>query len=60
MLLASSFEEVLLLDSDSLPMQDPEVMFEDPHYKETGNYFFPELVEQQQPPSIVSSSVLVS
>ena len=42
MLLASSFEEVLLLDSDSLPMQDPEVMFEDRHYKETGNYFFPD------------------
>ena len=33
----SSFEEVLLLDSDNIPLQDPERLFESEAYAKTGS-----------------------
>jgi hypothetical protein len=41
-LLHCNFHEVLLLDSDNLPLVDPEVHFEDPLYAAAGNLFWPD------------------
>lgn len=41
-LLHCSFAEVLLLDSDNLPLTNPEAHFEDPLYKSAGNLFWPD------------------
>lgn len=38
--LASSFEQVILLDADAVLMQQPEVFFEQGAYTETGAYLF--------------------
>lgn len=38
----SSFEEVLFLDSDNVPTVNPEFLFEDKHYKDTGAVFWPD------------------
>jgi hypothetical protein len=38
--LASNFEEVILVDADVLFLQDPAVLFEKKEYKETGTLFF--------------------
>jgi hypothetical protein len=37
------FQEVLLLDSDSLPVINPEPLFEAPDYAKTGSIFWPDL-----------------
>ncbi|KAG0365663.1 mannosyltransferase putative-domain-containing protein [Gamsiella multidivaricata] len=39
-LLASKFSEAILMDSDAYFLADPEVMFEDEGYKETGTVYF--------------------
>ncbi|KAF1345864.1 putative alpha-1,3-mannosyltransferase [Delphinella strobiligena] len=39
-LLMSSFREVIYLDADALFFTNPEILFEDPGYKETGALFF--------------------
>jgi len=40
-LLFSSFREVVLLDHDTIPVKDPEILFrEDPGYREKGNIFW--------------------
>lgn len=39
----SSFREVLMLDADNLPVVDPEFLYRDPHYIETGAIFWPDL-----------------
>ncbi|KAI1076933.1 mannosyltransferase putative-domain-containing protein [Whalleya microplaca] len=39
-ILLSSFREVILIDADSLFFKNPEVLFDDPDYQETGTLFF--------------------
>ncbi|KAH8803241.1 mannosyltransferase putative-domain-containing protein [Xylogone sp. PMI_703] len=39
-ILLSSFREVIFIDADALFFKDPEVLFEDPLYKQTGTLFF--------------------
>ena len=39
----SRFNEVLMLDADNLPLVNPEFLFDDPHYIETGAIFWPDL-----------------
>ena len=39
-MLVSRFEQVILLDADSVFVQKPEVLFEGSGYQETGTYFF--------------------
>ncbi|KAG0293186.1 hypothetical protein BGZ97_005394 [Linnemannia gamsii] len=39
-LLASRFEEAMLVDSDAYFLQDPTKLFDDPGYKATGSLFF--------------------
>ena len=39
-MLLSSFEQVILVDADSVFLQPPEVLFKSPGYIETGTYFF--------------------
>jgi hypothetical protein len=41
-LLHCSFREVLLLDSDNLPLLDPAYLFQDPLYQQHGNLFWPD------------------
>jgi hypothetical protein len=38
----SRFQEVLYLDSDNLPIRNPEYLFQDPHYIKTGSLFWPD------------------
>jgi hypothetical protein len=38
----TSFQQVLLLDSDNLPVQDPEVLFEDPEFRNNGFLIWPD------------------
>lgn len=40
--LHSLFEEVLLLDADSYPCQDPTVLFDEPRYRASGGIFWPD------------------
>lgn len=39
----SSFEEVFFLDSDSMPLLDPAILFDVPDYKRTGALFWPDI-----------------
>lgn len=39
---ASTFAEVLYLDSDNVPLRDPTDLFSDPSYKTTGAVFWPD------------------
>lgn len=41
-LLHCSLQEVLLLDSDNLPLVDPAYLFDDPLYQQHGNLFWPD------------------
>lgn len=41
--LNSSYEEVLILDADNYPCQDPTILFDEPGYKATGGIFWPDL-----------------
>ena len=38
----SGFEEVLYLDADNVPVQDPELLFDTAGYEETGAVFWPD------------------
>eukprot|EP00834_Sanchytrium_tribonematis_P001337 NODE_32_length_37098_cov_1.132760.p7 type:complete len:597 gc:universal NODE_32_length_37098_cov_1.132760:15860-17650(+) len=42
-LIATSFENVLFLDSDSIPMSDPVELFQTREYKETGLMLWPDM-----------------
>jgi len=39
-ILASRFQEVLLMDADAMYLRDPSILFDDPGYLETGTVFF--------------------
>ena len=39
-ILLSSFREVVFIDADAFFFRNPETLFEDPHYNETGALFF--------------------
>ena len=41
-LLYSKFEEILFLDSDNIPANDPTILFNSPAFKETGTIFWPD------------------
>jgi len=41
-LIHSRFEEVLLLDADNVPITDPEYLFDEPKYQQTGAVFWPD------------------
>ena len=41
-LYATSFDEVLMLDSDTTPLVDPTTLFDEPSYLATGNAFWPD------------------
>ncbi|MCW3070344.1 MAG: hypothetical protein JWO44_234 [Bacteroidetes bacterium] len=41
-LLNTAFSEVLLLDSDNVPLRDPSFLFDEPAYKRTGALFWPD------------------
>lgn len=36
----SSFEEVIAIDADNIPLHDPKIIFETEQYKETGNLYW--------------------
>lgn len=42
MLAALRFAEVVILDSDCLPLRDPSWMFSAPQYQQHGNLFWPD------------------
>ncbi|KAI7514033.1 hypothetical protein KC347_g1001 [Hortaea werneckii] len=42
-MLFSSFEEIVLIDADNLPLQPPEKLFESEEYRETGALLWPDL-----------------
>jgi hypothetical protein len=44
-LLHSSFEEVLMLDADQVPVVDPAAVFDWPQYREAGAVFWPDIVD---------------
>ncbi len=41
----SSFEQVILLDADQVPLRDPAVLFEWPEYRDTGAVFWPDAID---------------
>jgi hypothetical protein len=41
-LYAAPYSEVLLLDSDAMPLVDPNALFESPEYRRAGNLFWPD------------------
>ncbi|WP_081887579.1 glycosyltransferase family 9 protein [Verrucomicrobium sp. BvORR034] len=41
-ILYSTFEEVLFLDADNMAVRDPEYLFDDPHYRDTGAVYWPD------------------
>ena len=43
------FEEVMLLDSDVLLMQQPDLFFESEMYKKSGNIFWPDFLAHVSP-----------
>jgi hypothetical protein len=43
-LLHSRFREVLLLDADNMPVEDPTGLFDDPGFRESGALFWPDLL----------------
>ncbi len=45
----SDFEEVLYLDADCLPVQNPELLFDRPEYQATGAIFWPDLPPNDRP-----------
>jgi alpha 1,2-mannosyltransferase len=49
-ILASSFQEVLFLDADNLPLKDPSFLFDDPSYTETGLLVWPDFWDSQVAP----------
>lgn len=73
-ILHSSYEEVLLLDADNVPVMDPTFLFETPEYKETGAIFWPDFcrlgksrliwslcgVEYRNEPEFESGQILIN
>lgn len=49
-LLWSKFEEVLFLDADNIPVQNPEFLFNTPEYQSTGSLFWPDYDYQRLKP----------
>lgn len=41
----SSFEQVVLLDADQVPLRDPAVLFDWPEYRDTGAVFWPDVID---------------
>jgi hypothetical protein len=41
----SSFEQVILLDADQVPLCDPAALFEWPEYRDTGAVFWPDVID---------------
>ncbi|GMM33211.1 hypothetical protein DASC09_005360 [Saccharomycopsis crataegensis] len=39
-LIFNSFDEILLMDTDTIPFVSPNTFFQSPHYKNSGTYFF--------------------
>jgi len=48
-ILHSSFEEVLYLDADCIPVQNPELLFARPEYQTFGAVFWPDLPPNDRP-----------
>jgi hypothetical protein len=44
----SRFREVLLLDADNVPVQDPGFLFDRPEFRDTGTLFWPDIVRLSQ------------
>src|SRR5262249_38949496 len=42
-ILHAPYEEVLFLDADNVPARNPAFLFDDPHYKQAGAVFWPDL-----------------
>lgn len=42
-ILHSAFEEVMLLDADNVPVRNPEYLFDERQYRETGAVFWPDV-----------------
>jgi len=42
-LYAASFDEVLMIDSDNMPLADPTSLFSDASFQATGNMLWPDL-----------------
>lgn len=55
-ILFSSFEEVLLLDSDSFPIHDPEVLFNDEPFVSTGLVLWPDFWYMSESPAYFTIS----
>ncbi|GIL76628.1 hypothetical protein Vretifemale_6130, partial [Volvox reticuliferus] len=51
-LLQSEFREVLMIDADSLPLQDPGKLFNDPRFVQYGSLFWPDTWTGQAQPSV--------
>jgi alpha 1,2-mannosyltransferase len=49
-ILASSFQEIMFLDADNLPLRDPSFLFEHPSYTETGLLVWPDFWDSQVSP----------
>ena len=39
-----------MLDSDNMPLNDPEALFDDPSYRAMGNMFWPDFATNTGPP----------
>jgi ADP-heptose:LPS heptosyltransferase len=73
-LLHSTFEEVLMLDADNLPVANPEFLFDTPEYRQAGAVLWPDLeplkkedrawgifgVPYQDEPSVESGQMLLN
>jgi hypothetical protein len=51
-LLHSSFQEVLLLDADNVPLVDPGFLFASAQYQETGAVLWPDFDRPDPPPAV--------
>jgi ADP-heptose:LPS heptosyltransferase len=51
-LLHSSFQEVLLLDADNVPLVDPEFLFASAQFQETGAVLWPDFDQPDPPPAV--------
>ena len=47
-IIASSFEEVMLLDADNVVLQNPEFLFDSPHFIKKGALFWPDVQSIEQ------------
>ncbi len=56
-LLNCAFREVVLLDADNVPLIDPEDLFTQPAFRESGAMFWPDLGRSRHPPASGSCAV---